>query len=62
MPKPTIISATEMHKKRGEIIKRSYRNGEHFIVEKDGIPLVAIVPIQTYKAVFAPTTQPDDEQ
>lgn len=49
MPNATVISATEMHKRRGDIIKRCFRDKEHFIVEKDGVPLVAIVPIDEYE-------------
>ncbi len=43
------ITATEMHQRRGEIIKRCFRDKKHFIVEKDGLPLVAIVPIDEYQ-------------
>jgi len=42
--KVTTVTATQMHKRRGEIIRRCSRNGEIFVVEKDGIPVVAIVP------------------
>jgi antitoxin (DNA-binding transcriptional repressor) of toxin-antitoxin stability system len=44
------ITATELHKRRGEIILRCFRNGEHFIVERDGIPMVAIIPIGEYRS------------
>ena len=46
---PEPITAPEMHKRRGAILRRCSRDGEHFIVEKDGIPLVAIVPIADYR-------------
>lgn len=48
MRKVTTISATTMHKQRGEIIKRCFRDKEHFIIEKDGVPLVALIPIDEY--------------
>ena len=47
--KPTIITATEMQKKSGEIIRRAHKEGEHFIVERDGYPVVAIIPIDDYR-------------
>ena len=47
-PKTTTITATEMHKQRGEIIRRCFVDKEHFIVEKDGMPLVVIIPIDDY--------------
>jgi antitoxin (DNA-binding transcriptional repressor) of toxin-antitoxin stability system len=49
MKQATTITATEMHKRRGEIIRRCFRDGEHFIVERDGLPLVAIIPIGDYR-------------
>ena len=45
---PRTITATEMHKRRGAILRRCSRDGEHFIVEKDGIPLVVILPLADY--------------
>lgn len=47
--KPTTITATEMQKKSGEIIRRAHKDGEHFIVERDGYPVVAIVPVGEYQ-------------
>jgi prevent-host-death family protein len=51
MPKSqsTIITATELKHKSGEIIRRAAKNGEHFVVERSGYPVVAIVPIQDYQ-------------
>lgn len=49
MTKVTTISATQMHRERGAIIKRCFRDKEHFIVERDGMPLVAIIPIDDYR-------------
>ena len=46
---PETITATAMHKRRGAILRRCSRDGQHFIVEKDGIPLVALVPIADYR-------------
>lgn len=43
---PTVISATEAKNRFGEVIRRVYRDGETFIVERDGLPVVMIVPVQ----------------
>ena len=47
-----IAPATEAKNRFGEIIKRAYSNGEHIIVERGGIPVVAIVPIQDYERLI----------
>jgi hypothetical protein len=49
MKPATTITATQMHKQRGEIIRRCLRDKEHFIVERDGLPMVAIIPIDEYR-------------
>lgn len=46
--KPTVITATEMQKLSGQIIKRAFK-GEHFIVERAGLPTVAIISVKDYK-------------
>lgn len=43
---PTVISATEAKNRFGEVIRRVYRDGETFIVERDGLPVVMIVPVR----------------
>lgn len=45
---PTVISATEAKNHFGEVIRRAYRDGETFIVERDGLPVVVIMPVQEY--------------
>lgn len=52
-----VVTATEAQNKFGEIIKRAYASDEHLIVERDGIPVVAIISITTYQqSVGAPPT------
>lgn len=48
----TIISATEAKNRFGEYIKRAYMHEEHLIVERDGIPVVAIVPMTDYEKII----------
>ena len=49
--KPTIriMSATEAKNKFGAMLKQAYGADEHVIVEKGGIPVVAIIPIAAYR-------------
>ena len=46
------ISATELHRKLGELLDGVYRNGDRLIVKRANKPLAAIVPIETYKEMF----------
>ena len=42
------IPAVEARIHLGEIMKRAFKNGERFIVEKSGLPMVAIVNAAEY--------------
>lgn len=46
---PATITATEAKNRFGEVIRRVYRDGETLIVERGGLPVVAIVPVQEYQ-------------
>jgi len=48
-PKVRIVSATEAKNKFGEMIKHAYASDVHLIVEKSGIPVVAIIPMADYR-------------
>ncbi|MDE3089053.1 MAG: type II toxin-antitoxin system prevent-host-death family antitoxin [Chloroflexota bacterium] len=64
-PKPTVrvVSATEAKNKFGEIIKPAYASDEHLIVEKSGIPVVAIIPMADYQQlVGARAVEPEVAQ
>jgi prevent-host-death family protein len=43
-----VIPAVEARVHLGEIMKRSFKKGERFIVEKAGIPMVAILSAVEY--------------
>lgn len=43
-----VIPAVEARVHLGEIMKRSFKNGECFIVEKAGIPMIAILNAAEY--------------
>jgi prevent-host-death family protein len=62
-PTVRVVSATEAKNKFGEIIKHAYAADEHLIVEKSGIPVVAIIPMVDYqRLVGAPTAEPEIAQ
>lgn len=49
---PVKIPATTAHRQFGELIKRAFSGKEHFIVEKDGLPVVAILSMTEYEALM----------
>ena len=56
------ISATEAKNRFGDVIRRAYRGQEHLIVERGGIPVVAIVPISDYEQFMALAQSEDKEK
>lgn len=46
--KEKVIPAVKARIHLGEIMKRAYKNGERFVVEKSGIPMVAILNAAEY--------------
>jgi len=48
---PASVTATEAQTHFGALIRRVYKNGEHLIVERDGLPVVVIIPVGEYSAV-----------
>ncbi len=47
-----VVTATEAKNRFGDLIKSAYLRQEHLIVKRDGIPVVAIVPIDDYQRLF----------
>ena len=46
------IPATTAHRQFGDLIKRAFSGKEHFIVEKDGLPVVAIISMTEYEELM----------
>lgn len=46
---PVTIPATMAHRQFGELIRRVYSGQEYFIVEKDGLPVAAILSMAEYE-------------
>jgi prevent-host-death family protein len=47
--KTATIASTEAQTNFGVVIRRVYKNGEHLIVERGGLPVVVILPIGDYR-------------
>ena len=62
MPKPQpiirVVTATQAKNNFGAIIKAAYASDEHLIVEKSGIPVVAIIPMADYQQLVGNATAP----
>lgn len=48
----SIVPATEVRRKFGDVIRRAFSGKEHVIVEKDGLPVVAIISIAEYQELM----------
>lgn len=49
---PVTIPATQAHRQFGDLVRRAFFGKEHFIVEKDGLPVVAILPMSEYEELM----------
>ncbi len=48
MPTQHTLSATEARAHFGQVIQNACEDNEHVIVERDGIPVIAMLPISEY--------------
>src|SRR5258708_34332465 len=46
---PAVVSATQVQRKFGEIVRQVNRGSVHFIVEREGLPVMAIISMVEYK-------------
>lgn len=51
-PVQATVSATEVRRRFGEMLKRAHNQDEHLIVERDGFPLAVIVPYNDYQILM----------
>jgi len=47
------VPATDVHRNFGELLRRAFTGQEHFIVEKDGLPVVVIISKAEYDSLMA---------
>ncbi|MBI4674732.1 MAG: type II toxin-antitoxin system Phd/YefM family antitoxin [Chloroflexi bacterium] len=55
-----VVTATEAKNRFGALIKSAYASDEHLIVEKSGIPVVAIIPMADYQALVSSQAVPTE--
>lgn len=48
---PASVTSTEAQTHFGALIRRVYKDGEHLIVERDGLPVVVVLPYADFKAL-----------
>lgn len=53
---PVNIAATEAKNKFGEVLRKTQLEAQHFIIERDGIPVAAVIPLQDYRRLVAETS------
>ena len=53
---PVTIAATEAKNKFGEMLRKTQLEAQHFIIQRDGIPVAAVVPLQDYQRLVDETT------
>jgi prevent-host-death family protein len=58
-PQPVIITATTLQRKVGSVIRRAYKDKQRFIVERGGLPVIAIISFAEYEALFAKRRSPN---
>lgn len=56
-PAITRIKATESRQSFGEVLRRTVVDGEHFVVEKNGLPVAVILSVRDYEDMRKGTNQ-----
>lgn len=59
-PMVRVVSATEAKNRFGEMLKGAYQRAEHLVVERGGIPVAVIVPIQDYEQLIEESDLPTE--
>jgi prevent-host-death family protein len=58
---PVTIPATQAQRKFGELVRRVFSGKEHFIVEKDGLPVMAVIPMAEYDEFVKERTEQEQD-
>ncbi|MCZ7554615.1 MAG: type II toxin-antitoxin system Phd/YefM family antitoxin [Anaerolineales bacterium] len=48
---PEIISSTQLQRNIGETMRRVFKDKQHLIVERDGLPVLVMLPVADYEAL-----------
>jgi hypothetical protein len=52
MGKPHIVTASELRRSSGKVLRRIAQDNQHLIVERDGYRVTAMVPYAEYEALM----------
>lgn len=61
MTEPTVITSTQLAFDRSAILRRVYKDKTHFVVEKNGLPVAVILPVDDYRDLLKTTEMPTDD-
>lgn len=50
-PTPEVISSTQLQRNIGDTLRRVFKDKQHLIVERDGLPVLVMLPISDYEAL-----------
>ena len=50
-PTPEIISSTQLQRNIGDTLRRVFKAKQHLIVERDGLPVLVMLPVADYEAL-----------
>lgn len=59
---PVTIPATDVHRKFSDLIRRAFSGKEHFIVEKEGLPVVVILSMVEYQELMQEREQYEQDK
>ncbi len=45
---PITVAATQAHRQFGDLLRRVFTGREHFVIEKDGLPVAVILSVVEY--------------
>lgn len=48
---PEVISSTQLQRNIGDTLRRVFKDKQHLIVERDGLPVLVMLPIADYEAL-----------
>lgn len=49
-PTPEVISSTQLQRNIGETLRRVFKDKQHLMVERDGLPVLVMLPVADYEA------------
>jgi prevent-host-death family protein len=58
----TTVTASDVQRQIGTVLRRVGKDGEHLIIERGGIPIAVLVPYTDYKTTCSSQTLPASKQ